>query len=67
MGKVRAGVVAECKKEFETGIFAILETSIKLAKGAVESPAWDRIVDQVNLPLKNVFNDIGCSVTFVYQ
>jgi hypothetical protein len=47
VGKVRTGVVSECKKEFETAIFAMLETSIKLAKGAVESPAWDRKVDQV--------------------
>src|SRR6202035_143236 len=35
VGKMRGGVVGECKKEFETGIFATLETSIKLAKGTV--------------------------------
>ena len=47
MGKTRAGIVGECKKEFETGIFAILETSIKLAKGTVESPARDTSVEPV--------------------
>jgi hypothetical protein len=50
VGKVRGGVVGECKKEFETGIFAMLETSIKLAKGTVESPAKNVQVEQV-LPL----------------
>jgi len=47
VGKTRAGIVGECKKEFETGIFAILETSIKLAKGTVESPARDTSVEPV--------------------
>ena len=52
VGKVRGGVVGECKKEFETGIFAMLETSIKLAKGAVESPARDVQVEHVFPPLE---------------
>lgn len=47
MGKVRGGVIGECKKEFETGIFAMLESSIKLAKGTVESPVRDVQVEQV--------------------
>ena len=47
VGKIRGGVVGECKKEFETGIFATLETSIKLAKGTVESPARSVVVEQV--------------------
>lgn len=47
VGKIRAGVIGECKKEFETGIFATLETSIKLAKGTVESPAQDTKIEQV--------------------
>lgn len=50
MGKVRAGIVGDCKKELETGIFTILETSIKLAKGTVESPARDIQVEQVTPP-----------------
>ena len=50
MGKVRTGIVSECKKEFETGIFAMLETSIKLAKGTVESPARDTTVEPVCAP-----------------
>jgi hypothetical protein len=51
VGKVRGGIVGECKKEFESGIFAILETSIKLAKGTVESPAArDVQVEQVPPP-----------------
>jgi len=50
VGKVRGGVVGECKKEFETTIFATLETSIKLAKGTVESPARDFQVEQVTPP-----------------
>jgi hypothetical protein len=47
VGKIRGGVVGECKKEFETGIFATLESSIKLAKGTVESPARSVAVEQV--------------------
>lgn len=47
VGKIRSGVIGECKKEFETGIFATLETSIKLAKGTVESPAQDTKIEQV--------------------
>jgi hypothetical protein len=47
VGKMRGGVVSECKKEFETGIFATLETSIKLAKGTVKSPVQDVQVEQV--------------------
>ena len=47
MGKIRGGVVGECKKEFETGIFATLETSIKLAKGTKDSPARNVTVEQV--------------------
>ena len=47
VGKVRTGVVVECKKDLETGIFAMLETSIKLAKGTVESPVRDSQVEQV--------------------
>jgi hypothetical protein len=50
VGKMRGGVVGECKKEFETGIFATLETSIKLAKGTVQSPAQDFQVEQVKSP-----------------
>jgi Exocyst complex component Sec5 len=50
VGKVRTGIVGECKKEFETGIFAMLETSIKLAKGSVESPARDTAVEPVRTP-----------------
>ena len=46
VGKVRVGVLGECKKEFETGIFTILETSIKLAKGTVQSPARDVQIEQ---------------------
>jgi hypothetical protein len=47
VGKIRGGVTGECKKEFETGIFATLETCIKLAKGSVESPARDSQVELV--------------------
>jgi len=47
VGKIRGGVVGECKKDFETGIFATLESSIKLAKGTVESPARSVAVEQV--------------------
>jgi Exocyst complex component Sec5 len=50
VGKVRTGIVGECKKEFETGIFAMLETSIKLAKGSVESPARDTAIEPVRTP-----------------
>lgn len=50
VGKVRGGVAGECKKEFETVLFAMLETSIKLAKGTVESPARDVQVEQVFPP-----------------
>ena len=52
MGKVRGGVVGECKKEFETGIFAMFETSIKLVRGTVESPARDVQIEQVFLTKK---------------
>jgi len=46
VGQIRGSVVGECKKEFETGVFATLETSIKLAKGSVESPVKDVKVEQ---------------------
>lgn len=47
MGKVRSGVLGECRKELELSIFATLETSIKLAKGNVRSPATDIQIEQV--------------------
>jgi Exocyst complex component Sec5 len=53
VGKVRTGVITECKKEFETSIFATLETCIKLAKGTVESPAQDTQIEQVFLPKRS--------------
>src|SRR5579859_2046809 len=43
IGKIRGGVIGECKKEFERTIFASLETSIKLAKGTVISPVSEDI------------------------
>src|SRR5271163_46958 len=46
VGQIRGGVIGECKKEFETGVFATLETTIKLAKGSVESPVKDVKVEQ---------------------
>jgi hypothetical protein len=83
VGKIRAGVVSDCKKEFETGIFATLETSIKLAKGTVDSPASDVRVDHVcplspptSLPHLNlstilsflwVLLILGCACAIVYQ
>jgi hypothetical protein len=65
VGKVRAGVVGECKKEFELSIFATLETSIKLAKGTVESPATGVQIEQVLPPQKERLMK-GHSVTVVY-
>jgi len=50
VGKIRGGVIGECKKEFETTIFATLETAIKLAKGTVVSPVSEDI-EQVLLPV----------------
>jgi len=47
VGKTRSGVIGECRKEFETSIFATLETAIKLVKGAVISPAQDDTIEQV--------------------
>jgi len=47
VGKVRAGVIGECKKEFEASVFATLETSIKLARGVVESLPQDDKIEQV--------------------
>lgn len=49
LGKIRGGVIGECKKEFESTIFACLETSIKLAKGSVVSPVSEDI-EQVQIP-----------------
>jgi hypothetical protein len=45
---VRGGVVGECRKELELSIFATLETSIKLAKGTVKSPATEVQIEQVS-------------------
>ena len=66
MGKIRGGVVGECKKEFETGIFAMLETSIKLAKGTVESPARSVVVEQVSsLTARINLRTFGCCCALV--
>jgi hypothetical protein len=53
IGKIRGGVIGECKKEFESTIFTSLETSIKLAKGSVVSPVSDDI-EQVPIPCPGV-------------
>jgi len=53
IGKIRGGVIGECRKEFESTIFASLETSIKLAKGSVVSPVSEDI-EQVPIPCPGV-------------
>lgn len=65
VGNIRGGVMAECKKEFETGIFTILETSIKLAKGSVESPVTDVQVEHV-FPRKSRLM-VGCPLIIVHK
>jgi len=66
VGKIRAGVIGDCKKEFETGIFALLETTIKLAKGSVESPAYDAKIEQVRFVF-GVSLTVGCASPSVHQ
>ena len=53
VGNIRGGIIGECKKEFESTIFASLETSIKLAKGSVISPVSEDI-EQVPIPCSGV-------------
>ena len=65
MGKIRGGVVGECKKEFEAGIFAMLESSIKLAKGTVESPVNDVQVEHVFFQEGRLTK--GYTIVVVYQ